>query len=72
MFAIKVYSIIVSKVFGVATLIDILVHTLGHFIALSMNVSQGSIIVVDDVLYLASHSSILGILVMVCCTFYGV
>jgi len=55
-----------------STFIDNLAWTLGHFIALPMNASRGSIVAIDDIMYLAGHSSILGILVMVYDTLYGV
>ncbi len=54
-----------SSIFKGSTFNGNLVWTLGHFIALLMNASQGSITATNDILDLASRSLILGILVMV-------
>jgi hypothetical protein len=57
-----------DSTFGGFALISIFAQTLGCLIALPLNVSQGSIIVTNNVLYPASHSSILGILDIINCT----
>jgi hypothetical protein len=55
-----------------STLIDNLIQTLNHFIVLLVNVSQGSITIVYDVLYLVSCSFVLGIFNMVYCIIFGI
>jgi hypothetical protein len=54
------------------TFIGNIFQTLNYFIVLLLNVSQGSIIVTNGVLYLVGHSFVLGILSMVYCTLSGV
>jgi hypothetical protein len=51
--------------------IDSFSWILGHLIALLINVSQGSIIITNNIMYLASHSSIMGILDIVYSTLFG-
>jgi hypothetical protein len=58
-----------GSTFKGSTFIGNFIQTLGCLIALSMNVSWGFIIAMDNILYLASCSSVLGILGMVCCNF---
>jgi hypothetical protein len=49
-----------------------LVRRLGCLMSLIVNVSRGSIITTNDVLYLTSHSSVLGIFGVVYYIFFGV
>jgi hypothetical protein len=55
-----------------STLIGSLASTLDHLIILLVNVSRGSIIVADDVLYFEGRSYVLGILDMVYYNFFGI
>ncbi len=58
-----------GSIFGGIAFNNILLWILGYFIVLPINVSQSSIIVVDGIMYLTSHSFILCILNIIYCTF---
>lgn len=58
-----------GSIFGSTALNNILLWILGCFIVLLVNVSQGSMIVVNGIMYFTSCSSIMGILNIVYCTF---
>jgi len=60
-----------GSMFEGTTFINSLIQILNHLITLPINVFWSSIIIVNDVLYLVSHSSILGILDMVYYIIFG-
>jgi hypothetical protein len=61
-----------GSMFGSSTFIGNLVQILDCFIVLLVNVFRGSKIAIDNVIYLACHSSILDIFDMEHCIIYGV
>ncbi len=60
-----------SSMSGGIVIIDNISWILGHLIPLRINISQGSTIITNNVMYLASHSSTMGIFYIIYYTLFG-